>query len=72
MLLKNGNAAEKISTRIAAATQRSKIRTLSFLFAHALDSPETFIKTSESAKPQQFAYIRLDKSCAIQNSVSHL
>jgi len=72
MLLKNGNAAEKIRTRIAAATQRSKIRTLSFLFANVLDSPETFIKTSESAKPQQFAYIRLDKSCAIQNSVPHL
>jgi hypothetical protein len=38
ILLKNGKAAEKTKTRIAAATQMSRIRRLSLLFADVFDS----------------------------------
>jgi hypothetical protein len=41
MLLKNGNAAEKMKTRTAAATQSSKIRTRSFAATNVFDSPDT-------------------------------
>ncbi len=40
MLLKNGNAAEKMKTRSAAATQSSKIKTRSFAAANVFDSPD--------------------------------
>ena len=43
MLLKNGNAAEKIKTRSTAATQSSKIRMRSFATANVFDSPEAIV-----------------------------
>ena len=43
MLLKNGNAAEKIRTRTAAATQSSKIRTRSFATTNVFDSPDAIV-----------------------------
>ena len=40
MLLKKGNAAEKMKTRNAAAMQRSKIRIRSFPATKIFDSPD--------------------------------
>lgn len=37
----------------SATTQRSRITTLSLPFAKVFDPPETFIKTSPAAEPQQ-------------------
>jgi len=43
MLLKNGNAAEKMKTRSAAAKQSSKIRTRSFAATNIFDSPADIV-----------------------------
>jgi hypothetical protein len=43
MLLKNGNAAEKMKTRTAAATQSSKIKTRSFAATNVFDSADAMV-----------------------------
>jgi hypothetical protein len=71
-LLKNGNAAEKIKTRVAAARQKNRIRILSPLFAKVFGAPELFIKALGAAEREQLSYIWLNKSCLEQGPVSHL
>src|SRR5215467_10230437 len=56
-LLKNGNAAEKIKTRAAAAKQRSKMRMRSFLLTNVFDSPEVFIKMLRAPEQPDFPCI---------------
>ena len=43
MLLKNGNAAKKMKTRNAAATQRNRMRTCSFAATNIFDSPDAIV-----------------------------
>jgi hypothetical protein len=65
MLLKNGNAAEKMKTRSAAAMQRSKIRTCSFTATNVFDSPDAIVV----ALLRRFYYTR--GNCTKEKRRSH-